>query len=178
MIDRLSAELTPARRKEIYTLAATVGTVIVGAGMVDQEIVASWLGVFQAALGAAALVLAAIKAQRVDMTAVYAVAAFAVIVLRAAGIITDGVASHWLDLVSTLTAAFGAWLAASRTDTVTPTGEPEDEYRARHYPPPDCATSPAALTPADRYRCAVCAAVYVVPSLARACEARHTQEHP
>ena len=28
------------------------------------------------------------------------------------------------------------------------------------------------------YRCAVCAAVYVVPSLARACEARHTQEHP
>lgn len=27
------------------------------------------------------------------------------------------------------------------------------------------------------YRCAVCAAVYV-PSLARACEARHTQEHP
>ncbi len=27
-------------------------------------------------------------------------------------------------------------------------------------------------------RRAVCAAVYVVPSLARACEARHSQEHP
>ena len=147
MIDRLSAELTPARRKEIYTLAATVGTVIVGAGMVDQEIVTSWLGVFQAALGAAALVMAAIKAQRVDMTAVYAVAAFAVIVLRAAGIITDGVASHWLDLVSTLTAAFGAWLAASRTDTVTPTGEPEDEYQARHYPAPDVIPPPVLQSP-------------------------------
>lgn len=42
----------------------------------------------------------------------------------------------------------------------------------------DCAPSAAALTPADRYRCAVCAAVYVVPSLARLCEARHSQEHP
>ena len=132
MIDRLSAELTPARRKEIYTLAATIGTVIVGAGMVDQEIVTSWLGVFQAALGAAALVMAAIKAQRVDMTAVYAVAAFAVIVLRAAGIITDGVASHWLDLAGTLLAALGPWLAASRTDPSTPTGEPAGEYQARH----------------------------------------------
>ena len=29
------------------------------------------------------------------------------------------------------------------------------------------AASAADLTPADRYRCAVCAAVYVVPSLAR-----------
>ena len=136
MIDRLSAELTPKRRKEIYTLAPTVVTVIVGAGMVDHEIVASWLGVFQAALGAAALVLAAIKAQRLDMRTAYAVAAFAVVAFRAAGVISDGVASHWLDLVSTLTAAFGAWRAASRTDPSTPTGEPEDEYRARHYPPP------------------------------------------
>lgn len=130
IIDRLNNWLTPEKRRATYTLVATLAALLVGMGIVDQAWVTSWLGVLSAALAAAALAVASIKARRPDMTAVYAVAAALVVGLRAAGVVQDGDASHWLELISTLAAATGPALAAWRTDPSTPTGEPAAEYGA------------------------------------------------
>ena len=130
MIDRLSEWLTPGRRKTTYTLVATLAALLVGMGLVDQAWVTSWLGVLSAALAAAALVMASIKARRPDMTAAYAVAAAVILGLRAAGVVEDGSASHWMEIISALAAAAGPAPAAARTDPTTPTGEPAAEYDA------------------------------------------------
>lgn len=135
LITRLDGWLTPARRRLIHQTIAATGVLLVTAGAVREDIVTGALGVAGAVLAVGSQVLAALKARRVDMTRLYAAAAAVIIALRVAGAISDGTSSHWLDITAAAAAVIGPWLAAARTDTATPTGEPAEEYAARHRAP-------------------------------------------
>lgn len=132
MISRIDAWLTPDRRRLIHGTIAAAGAVLVLTGAVRQEVVTGALGLVTAGLAVCSQILASVKARRVDMTRLYAAVAALIVALRVAGVITDGVQSHWLDIAAAIAAALGPWLAASRTDPSTPTGEPAVEYDARH----------------------------------------------
>lgn len=136
MLDRfglfLERWLSPEGRKRIYGALAALGGILTLVGVVRQETVTSWLGITQAALGVAGLLLASWHAQRVDTIALYSLLAALVAALKAAGVVEDGTASHWLDVLAALAAAAGPFIAWTRTDPSTPTGEPATEYLARH----------------------------------------------
>ena len=135
MLARLTDWLTPARRRAIYSALAGLGAVLTVAGLVRAEVVTGVLGIVQASLAVAALLLASWRARRVEWTALYAVAAALVTALKAAGIVEDGAASHALDVLAAVCAAAPLLAAAIRTDPSTPTGEPAAEYAARHADP-------------------------------------------
>ncbi len=136
-LDRAAAWLTPARRKAIYAALAAVGTLLTVAGLVSSRWVTGSLGIVDAALGIAALLLASWRARRVGWTTVYATAAALVLALKAGGVLADGTASHWLDILAAATAAAPLLAAMLRTDPSTPTGEPLAEYFGRHAAPAD-----------------------------------------
>lgn len=124
--------LTPEKRKAIYAALGALGTVVVLLGLAPQVDVDNWVALVPPVLGFFALVLASIKAKRVDYTAFYAAGAALVAALVAAGVINDGQASHIYELLAAGVAAVPLVIAALRTNTTVPTGEPVEEYRARH----------------------------------------------
>lgn len=128
----LTAWLTPVRRRAIYAALAAVGVVLVLVGVATDSVVTGWIGVVDATLSLIALILASWKARRVDWTAFYAVAAVLAGSLKVAGVISDGQESHILDLLAAAVAAAPLLIAAIRTSPKTPTGEPVDEYNAKH----------------------------------------------
>lgn len=132
ILERATAWLTPARRRAVYTALGAVGVVLVLLGVSTESAVTGWVGVIDAVLAVAALLLASWKARRVDWTAIYAVLAVLAGALKVAGILNDGQESHILDLLAAGTAAAPLIIAAVRTSPKTPTGEPVQEYRARH----------------------------------------------
>lgn len=137
VIDRLSGWLTPARRKAIYAALVASGAVLTTLGTVSSSWVTGAVGIVDAALGVAALLLAARKAKRVEWKAAYAAFALLVAALKTAGVIGDGTASHWLDILAAAAAAGPLLAAMLRTDPATPTGEPLAEYVGRHAAPAD-----------------------------------------
>lgn len=128
----LSAWLTPARRRSIYAALAAIGAILVVLGWTTDSVVTGWVGVADAVLSVVALILASVKARRVDFTALYAALAVVVGALKVVGVLQDGQASHILDVLAAAIAAAPLLLAALRTSTSTPTGEPVKEYNARH----------------------------------------------
>jgi hypothetical protein len=76
--------------------------------------------------------LSTAKTRRADMARVYAVLAALILALAGAGVIETGTAQHWTEVLASLVAMVGPWVAAYRTDPATPTGEPQVEYIARH----------------------------------------------
>lgn len=132
MIAAASDWLTPARRRRIYTALSAIGGVLTVAGLASPSLVSSSLGITQASLSVLALLLASWRARRADWTALYAGAAALITALRTGGILLEGQASHWLDVLSAACAAAPLIAAALRTDPATPTGEPATEYTARH----------------------------------------------
>ena len=132
LIESVDVWLTPARRRMIHALAGAAATLLVAAGVASDAVVASWLGIVTATLALGSQVLATIKARRADVRTLYAACAAAIVALRVAGVVEDGLASHWLDVLSSAAAIIGPSIAWARTDTTTPTGEPAAEYQARH----------------------------------------------
>ena len=131
-LDGLTAWLTPARRKAIYTALGAAGVVLVAFGVASDSAVTGWVGVIDAVLSVLALLLSSWKARRVDWTATYAAAAVLVGALKVAGVLNDGQESHVLDILAAAVAAAPLLIAALRTSSKTPTGEPVGEYVARH----------------------------------------------
>lgn len=131
-LDRALAFLTPYRRQAIYRALFAIGTVLVISGVVTDSLVVGIAGLVDAVLAAVALGLASWKAKRLDMTLAYAAVAAIVVAFKALGIVQDGQASHYLDILSAVFATVGPLVAAIRTSTATPTGEPVEEYIARH----------------------------------------------
>lgn len=131
-LEFLTAWLTPVRRKAIYTALGAIGVVLVLLGVATDSVVTGWIGVVNATLSVLALLLASWKAKRVDWTAIYGVLAVLAGTLKVVGVLTDGQESHVLDLLAAGTAAAPLIIAAVRTSPKTPTGEPVDEYNARH----------------------------------------------
>ena len=134
-LDTAAGWLTPARRKAIYAALAALGAVLVVVGLATDSVVTGWVGIVDAVLGVAALLLASWKARRLDWTALYAAAAAVVTALKTAGVVLDGAAAHWLAVLAALTAAAPLIAATLRTDPSTPTGEPLREYVGRHASP-------------------------------------------
>ena len=130
LIARIDGWLTPARRKRAHALVAASAATLVAVGALTPDVATSWAGLAVSALGISSMVLATIKARRVDMTAAYASVAAVIVAAQAAGILRDGVASHWLDTLAAVAAAIGPLVASWRTDPTTPTGEPAREYDA------------------------------------------------
>lgn len=132
MLNTLTAWLTPARRRAIYGALFALGMVLVAVGVVTESGVTGWVGLVDAILSVAALALASWKAKRADWTAVYGVLAVAAAAFKAVGLWSDWADAHVMSILAALTAAAPLLAAAIRTSPVTPTGEPEQEYDARH----------------------------------------------
>lgn len=128
MLDNL---LSPAGRAKIYGTLSAVGAIAVLVGVVRQETLTSWLGVANALLGVAGLLVASWHAKRFDMLAIYTAAAVAVAALQTAGILNDGTATRITTILAAVTQVLGLALAYHRTDATTPTGEPAAEFAAR-----------------------------------------------
>lgn len=132
MLDRLRSIVDPAVRQRIYQSVAVFVGVLVGAGVVTREVADSWAALVIAGLDAAAMVMALIHVRRWSRAAIYAAALAVTAALVGTGLLTDAQASAGMQAVTAVLGLAGVWLAAYRTDPDTPTGEPGDEYQARH----------------------------------------------
>lgn len=131
-IDAVTEWLDPTRRRNLYRLAVAAGALLVGMGVVDPERSTTYVASVVAVIEGLALLLASIKAKRGVMKAAYALGATVLVLLKVGGAISDGQASHVLELGGHLLVMAPLVLAMVRTDPATPTGEPVAEYAARH----------------------------------------------
>ena len=132
ILDALIAWLTPARRKALYAAAAIIGTILVAVGLTDPQTSTTYVAAGVGVLETFSLLLAAIKARQGARKAAYALGAAVLVVLKLAGVLNDGQESHILELVGHGLALVPLVLAIVKTSPQTPTGEPLEEYRARH----------------------------------------------
>ena len=119
--------MTPEVRKALYGALAAVGTILVATKTLTDGQVNSWLLVADATLVVAALVMAAIKAKRVDYTVFYGAAAALLAAIAGLNLVAPnllGVASQVLQLALVAVPVIVAWL---RTDTSTASGQPVAE---------------------------------------------------
>lgn len=135
MLDKLLGWLSPTSRKAIYSAVGSLAAILVILGYTNEAQVATWLGVLTAVLGVAFQILAAIKAKRVDFTVFYGAGAALVTALLAAGWLNDETASNADKIMTQLAVAIPLLIAAFRTNTTVPTGEPEAEWVAKHAAP-------------------------------------------
>lgn len=131
MLDKLTSWLSPAGRANIYATLSSLGAFLALLGIIRQDVLTSALGLTNAALGVLGLLLASWHARRLDMVALYSVAAVTVAALQTAGLLSDGTATRVTTIVAAITQVLGLALARHRTDPKTPTGEPAAEYFAR-----------------------------------------------
>lgn len=124
--------LNPTKRKLLYGVISAVAVIVVTLGFAPKVTVDNWVEVIAQALGFLALVLASIKAKRVDYTAIYGGAAALVAALTAAGVLNDGTASQIYDVMAQVAIALPLLVAFVRTDPETTTGEPLSEYVPQH----------------------------------------------
>lgn len=132
IIDTITAWLTPARRRSLYAAATAVGLLLVAAGIVDAETSTTYVAAGIGVLEAFCLVLASLKARSGLRRAAYALGAAVLVLLKLLGVVNDGQESHILELVGHGLAVAALVLAVVKTSPETPTGEPVDEYDARH----------------------------------------------
>lgn len=131
-LDRATAWITPTRRTALYQGTLLVGAILVGVGVVDADTATTIVGHVIAAGTALAGVLAAIKARNGLRKSLYALGVVVLAALKYFGVVTDGEASHYLDLGGQVLGLLPLLLALAKTDPRTATGEPLAEYRARH----------------------------------------------
>lgn len=136
MLDKLSGWLSPAGRKAIYAAVGSLASILAILGYTNEVTIATWLGVLTAVLGAAAAVVAAFKARRVDYTVFYGAGAALVAALLAAGWMDEDAATRTDQIMTQLAVAIPLLIATFRTTSATPTGEPVVEHQARHAAPP------------------------------------------
>lgn len=132
ILDAITGWLTPARRKALYAAAAIIGTILVAVGLTDPETSTTYVAAGVGVVEAFSLLLAAIKARKGARQAAYALGAAVLVALKLAGVVTDGQESHVLELLGHGLALVPLVLAIVKTSPQTPTGEPVEEYRARH----------------------------------------------
>ena len=119
--------MTVELRKALYGVLAAIGTILVTTNAMTDVQVSSWLVVADAVLVVAALVLAAVKAKRVDYTVFYGAAATLLAGIAGLNLIAPnimGIASQVLSLALIVVPMVVAWL---RTDTSTASGAPAAE---------------------------------------------------
>lgn len=131
VIDKALSWLTPEKRKAIYLMLGILGTVVVSMGYANDSLVTGVIGVIDAALAVVFLILASIKAKRMDWTIAYGVFAALIAAVRIVGWIDLDVETNVLMILDAL-GRIAPFIAFFRTDTGTPTGEPSAEYVARH----------------------------------------------
>ena len=131
MLDKLTAWLTPDKRKALYGALGVLGALVVSLGYTTDSTVAAVLGLIDAFLAVVILGLASYKAKRLDWTVAYGVLAALVAAVRVIGWIDDGAQGQVLMVLDAI-GRLAPFIAFFRTDTTTPTGEPASEYVARH----------------------------------------------
>lgn len=131
----MSDFLTPTKRKAIYAAMSALASIVVLLGLAPEVTVNGFVGLVTPILGLAAVIMAAIKAKRVDYSAFYAAAAGTVGALVAAGLLADGQASKVYELLAAGVTAIPLIVAVLRTNTTVPSGQPEVEYQAQHAAP-------------------------------------------
>lgn len=131
-LDRATAWLSPDRRRNLYKVVVGITGLLVGAGLVDAATAATVVGHIIGVLEGVSLLLATIKARSGRRRAIYALGAVVLGVLKWLGIVNDGQVSHFLELGGHVLGLIPLLLALAKTDTRTVTGEPYEEYRARH----------------------------------------------
>lgn len=124
--------LTPHRRGLIYRAVLAIGVIATTVGIATEGQAAHASAIANAALAFAALVMASIQARRADWTAIYGVSAGLIAAVSAAGILSVDVAARVDGTVEQLLMLAPILLAIVRTDPTTTTGEPAEEYEARH----------------------------------------------
>lgn len=131
VIDKLLLWLAPARRKALYAAATGATALATVLGVITPETATQGVSFGVAVLELTALVLAAIKTKRADMRALYLAGAAVVVGAKGLGIISDGDASHWLEVLAHALPLIPLVVAVMRTTPATPTGEPVREFTAR-----------------------------------------------
>lgn len=131
LIDKVLGWLTPARRNTLYALVLGAAGLLASIGVVRPAIATLLAGFVISVLQLVVLILQSIKTKRGDMRALYLAGAAVIVGLRGLGVITDGVASHWLDVLAIALPLIPQVVGLWRTSTATPTGEPVKEYLER-----------------------------------------------
>lgn len=124
--------LDPAKRKAFYGILGALGTLLVLSGVATDSAVTGWVGVVAAVLDLLALALGMVKAQRLDVKALYVGAAVVLAAAKVVGLLSVGQEAYLGHLINQALAIVPMVLLFLRTDTTTPTGEPASEYQARH----------------------------------------------
>lgn len=131
-MDRLVGWLDPAKRKALYGLLLAAGTLLVILGYAPQVTVENWVEVAIQALGVLGLLLAGLKAKRLDYTGIYLAAAALVAALTTVGVVSSGQAAQAADFMAQVAIVLPMFEAFVRTNTSVPTGEPLEEWRPKH----------------------------------------------
>lgn len=131
-MDRLIAWLDPTKRKALYGLLLAAGTLLVILGYAPQVTVENWVEVAIQALGVLGLLLAGLKAKRLDYTGIYLAAAALVAALTTVGVVSSGQAAQAADFMAQVAIVLPMFEAFVRTNTSVPTGEPLEEWRPKH----------------------------------------------
>ncbi len=121
-------DLPPVWRRAIYAALTLAFAALVVAGQITAANVDQWLTVLTTTLGVLAAVLAAVKARRPDVKALYAAGAALAGALVTVGVLHQADVDNALTLAGKLVAFVTLGLATARTDPSTPTGEPRHEY--------------------------------------------------
>lgn len=121
-------DLPPVWRRAIYAALALGFAALVVAGQVTEANADAWLTVVATVLGVLAAVLAAVKARRPDIQALYAAGAALAGALVTVGVLQQAEVDNALTLAGKLVAFVTLGLATARTDPSTPTGQPRHEY--------------------------------------------------
>lgn len=121
-------DLPPVWRRGIYAALALGFAALVVAGQVTAANTDAWLTVVATVLGVLAAVLAAVKARRPDVKALYAAGAALAGALVTVGVLQQSDVDNAVTLAGKVVAFFTLGLATARTDPSTPTGQPRHEY--------------------------------------------------
>lgn len=124
--------LTPSGRKALYSVGSALVLLAAYIGFAPGVSIENWVEVAVQVVGVVGLVVASIKAKRVDYTAFYAAGAALVAALTVVGVLNSGQEQQVYDILAQITAAVPLVIAVLRTNTTVPTGEPVDEYAAKH----------------------------------------------
>lgn len=121
-------DLPPVWRRGIYAALALGFAALVVAGQVTAANADAWLTVATTVLGVLAAALAAVKARRPDVKALYAAGAALAGALVTVGVLHQADVDNALTLAGKVVAFVTLGLATARTDPSTPTGQPRHEY--------------------------------------------------
>ncbi len=125
-------DLPPVWRRGIYAALALAFAALVVAGQITSANADAWLTVVTTVLGVLAASIAAVKARRPDIKALYAAGAALAGALVTVGVLQQNDVDNALTLAGKVVAFLTLGLATARTDPSTPTGQPAAEYDPTH----------------------------------------------